>query len=67
MIKKRAALGSSPVIHSGVTRGLSQGEVSEKNKPSLVLECSAQQYTNGAWCSRRTAALEQRSKRPITY
>jgi len=28
---------------------------------------SAQQCTNGAWCPRRTADAEQRSKRPITY
>jgi len=32
-----------------------------------VLDCSAQQCTNGAWCPRQTAVAEQRSKRPITY
>jgi len=31
------------------------------------LDCSAKQCTNGAWCPRRTADAEQRSKRPITY
>jgi len=33
----------------------------------LALDCSAQQCTNRAWCPRRTADAEQRSKWPITY
>jgi len=32
----------------------------------VTLACSVQ-CTNGAWCPRQTAAVEQRSKRPTTY
>jgi len=54
----------------------------QKNTPSLhtfiplrsdstvyvvVLDCSDQQCTNGAWCPRPTAAVEQKSKQPTTY